>query len=153
MQTNTETVTQPQVDIKTIKAKQKATWEDGDYAEFSTYMHDGAVEILEAWEGDALTVAVAEGLLYYLTRESVLELFAELAKAAPTGSRVAFSHLLDLDSYYLAQAALRLGGEPWLSASAPEELEDYVGPGWGIFARRPARRFHDLEGLAVVELV
>lgn len=50
MHTNTETVSYPHKDINMIKAKQKATWEDGDYAEFSTYMHAGAVEILESWD-------------------------------------------------------------------------------------------------------
>lgn len=48
MSTLTETATQP--DITAIKTKQKATWEDGDYAEFSVYMHAGAVEILEDWD-------------------------------------------------------------------------------------------------------
>jgi len=32
-----------------IKAKQKATWEDGDYADFAKYMEAGAIEILEDW--------------------------------------------------------------------------------------------------------
>ncbi len=32
-----------------IKAKQKATWEDGDYADFAKYMEAGAIEILEGW--------------------------------------------------------------------------------------------------------
>ena len=35
--------------IDHLKAKQKATWEDGDYADFATHMHNGAVEILEGW--------------------------------------------------------------------------------------------------------
>ena len=32
-----------------IKAKMKAAWEDGDYANFAKYMHDGAIEILHGW--------------------------------------------------------------------------------------------------------
>lgn len=36
-------------DIDTIKAKMKATWEDGDYASFATYMEAGAEEILRDW--------------------------------------------------------------------------------------------------------
>lgn len=36
-------------DLNAIKAKQKATWEDGDYAIFSRYMEDGAIELLECW--------------------------------------------------------------------------------------------------------
>ena len=37
----------PAIDI--IKAKHKATWEDGDYASFARYMEDGAIEILDNW--------------------------------------------------------------------------------------------------------
>lgn len=33
-----------------IKAKMKATWEDGDYADFAKYMQNGAIEILNNWE-------------------------------------------------------------------------------------------------------
>src|SRR3990167_8958594 len=48
--TNTATASQPQSDIEKIKARQKATWEDGDYADFATYMHAGAVDILQNWD-------------------------------------------------------------------------------------------------------
>jgi ubiquinone/menaquinone biosynthesis C-methylase UbiE len=37
-------------DIKTVKARMKATWEDGDYASFATYMEAGAEEILQSWK-------------------------------------------------------------------------------------------------------
>lgn len=50
MSANTETLSRPQLDIPTIKARQKATWEDGDYASFATHMHPGAVEILAGWD-------------------------------------------------------------------------------------------------------
>lgn len=36
--------------IEQIKAKMKATWEDGDYANFSRYMENGAIEILKNWK-------------------------------------------------------------------------------------------------------
>lgn len=36
-------------DIDTIKSRMKATWEDGDYAGFATYMEAGAEEILGGW--------------------------------------------------------------------------------------------------------
>lgn len=36
-------------DINTIKSRMKATWEDGDYASFATYMEAGAEEILKSW--------------------------------------------------------------------------------------------------------
>lgn len=45
-----QTGSQPQPDIAAIKTKQKAIWEDGDYHSFASYMHDGAVEILEGWD-------------------------------------------------------------------------------------------------------
>ncbi len=38
------------IDIDAIKAKHKATWEDGNYADFATYMHDGALDILHGWD-------------------------------------------------------------------------------------------------------
>lgn len=38
--------------LETIKQKHKATWEDGDYANFAKYMAAGAVEVLEAWNID-----------------------------------------------------------------------------------------------------
>lgn len=41
---------QPRPDFEAIKAKQKATWEDGDYHDFASYMHAGAVEILDGWD-------------------------------------------------------------------------------------------------------
>ena len=37
-------------DLATIKAKMKATWMDGDYVEFCTYMEPGAIEILNGWK-------------------------------------------------------------------------------------------------------
>ena len=37
----------PGMDV--IKAKQKASWEDGDYARFARFMEAGAVEVLEDW--------------------------------------------------------------------------------------------------------
>ncbi len=39
--------TQSAVDL--IKARMKATWEDGDYATFATYMQAGAVEVMDHW--------------------------------------------------------------------------------------------------------
>lgn len=36
-------------DIGAIKAKHKATWEDGDYASFAKYMEAGAIEVLNDW--------------------------------------------------------------------------------------------------------
>jgi ubiquinone/menaquinone biosynthesis C-methylase UbiE len=36
--------------LDAIKAKQKITWEDGDYAAFAKYMEPGAIEVLESWD-------------------------------------------------------------------------------------------------------
>jgi len=33
-----------------IKSRMKATWEDGDYAKFATYMEAGAIDILNGWQ-------------------------------------------------------------------------------------------------------
>ena len=41
---------QKAIEDMAIKQKQKATWEDGDYALFATYMEPGAVEILDHWD-------------------------------------------------------------------------------------------------------
>lgn len=58
MGTLVENTSKPQPDFATIKPKQKATWEDGDYHNFASYMHAGAVEILEGWD-----LSVAQSLL------------------------------------------------------------------------------------------
>lgn len=49
MSASAEAVTIETPNIEVIKAKQKATWEDGDYADFAKYMEAGAIEILENW--------------------------------------------------------------------------------------------------------
>lgn len=41
--------TSQQPELTVIKAKMKATWEDGDYANFAKYMQAGAVEIIDNW--------------------------------------------------------------------------------------------------------
>ena len=105
----------------------------------------------DVWDTAAKSVAVAEGLLYYLSRADVRQLFGQLAESAGSGSRVAFSHLFDPYTYRLARAALRIAGEPWLSASSTKDLPDYIGPGWEIIEARPGRPYRDLEGLAVAE--
>lgn len=37
-------------DVTSLKLKMKATWEDGDYAHFATYMEAGAAEVLDGWD-------------------------------------------------------------------------------------------------------
>ncbi|MDX1488291.1 MAG: class I SAM-dependent methyltransferase [Acidiferrobacterales bacterium] len=36
--------------VKALKARQKATWEDGDYARFAKYMEEGAIDIVSNWQ-------------------------------------------------------------------------------------------------------
>jgi len=49
MNTNNAISRQEKTSLNAIKAKHKATWEDGDYANFARYMQNGAVEVLEGW--------------------------------------------------------------------------------------------------------
>lgn len=50
MDTNTALKQTTTLDIDAIKAKHKATWEDGNYADFAKYMEAGAIEILTHWD-------------------------------------------------------------------------------------------------------
>jgi methyltransferase (TIGR00027 family) len=104
-----------------------------------------------AWDAGRCSAIVAEGLLYYLNRESVHSLFREAAQCCAPLSRFAFSHLTDLKRHGMARAALALFGEPWLSASRVEDLPTYLGPAWRVLETRAGGR-RDLEGFAVAEL-
>jgi ubiquinone/menaquinone biosynthesis C-methylase UbiE len=50
MAMTTEAVQIKAPSLAAIKAKQKAVWDDGDYAGFAKFMEAGAVEILESWD-------------------------------------------------------------------------------------------------------
>ena len=50
MNTSREAVEFETVNIEAIKAKQKATWQDGDYASFAKFMEAGAAEVLDGWD-------------------------------------------------------------------------------------------------------
>ncbi len=140
----------------TARAKQRAVKQLGQPVNLTLLAVDLAQRKLsrvladsDAWDSSAVSIVVAEGLLYYLTPEAVRQLFDEIRGSVGEGSRVAFSHLFDLRRYRMARAALALEGEPWLSASEPDELHDYVGSGWEIIAAQPAPAARELEGLAV----
>lgn len=49
MSTNNSTDVMPFHAIDELKKKQKAVWEDGDYASFAKYMENGAIEVLDNW--------------------------------------------------------------------------------------------------------
>tara|TARA_R110002072_G_scaffold81128_2_gene185799 strand:- start:363 stop:1193 length:831 start_codon:yes stop_codon:yes gene_type:complete len=102
------------------------------------------------WDSQANTVAVAEGLLYYLPATAVRQLFEHLQRMTGASSRVAFSHIVRFNHLRLARAALEIAGEPWLSAASVSELPTYLGPGWQVIATA-AGRHRDLEGFAAVE--
>ncbi|MEE4190159.1 MAG: SAM-dependent methyltransferase [Halieaceae bacterium] len=142
----------------TARAKQRAVKQLGQPDNVTLLAADLAKKKLsnvlsecEDWDLSACSAFVAEGLLYYLSPEVVRQLFAEIHRSCGPGSRVAFSHLFDLHRYALARAALVVEGEPWLSASEPDELEDYVGAGWGIIETQPDSSVRELEGLAVAK--
>jgi len=111
---------------------------------------EAVLEDCDDWDGSAPSVVVAEGLLYYLPRAAVRDLFAALARCTAPGSRVCFSHLTELRRHGLARTALWLSREPWLSASTAKRLEDYLGPGWRIL-ETAAGAYRDLEGFALAE--
>jgi methyltransferase (TIGR00027 family) len=103
-----------------------------------------------SWNPGQRSAIVAEGLLYYLPGAAVHTLFQEALSCSAAGSRFAFSHLTGLSQHGLARAALRLFGEPWLSAATVEQLPAYIGPGWQV-VKTAAGGKRDLEGFAAVE--
>ena len=105
----------------------------------------------DAWDSDARSVVVVEGVLMYLTRDHVASLFREAATCTAPGSRLAFSYLNDLERYRFLNAMLKLKGEPWLSASKTEGLQEYIGPVWSVIATREGESERHLESYAVAE--
>ncbi len=105
----------------------------------------------ERWDSSAQSVVVAEGLLIYLTKEVVLQLFREIAACTGPGTRVAFSHGVAIKEHRFANAMLRLIGEPWLSSCRSEELPGYIGPDWSVIATQRAGSRRNLEAFAVAE--
>lgn len=111
----------------------------------------------DAWDSDAHSVVVAEGLLMFLTRDHVAGLFRETATCTAPGSRLAFSHLIDLGRHRIwhriVNAKLKQIGEPHLSASKTADLQEYIGPAWSVIATREAESERHLEGIAVAESI
>lgn len=105
----------------------------------------------DAWDAQAPSVLVAEGLLMYLTREQVQTFFREAASCTGSDSRLAFSHLLNINPYgRVSRWGLRLVGEPWLWAMTREHLPAFVEDlGWAMMAQDERRSEDDLEGFAV----
>ena len=89
----------------------------------------------------------------FLTRDDVAGLFRETATCTAPGSRLAFSHVIDLGRHRFVKAILKLKGEPLLSASKTADLQGYIGPAWSVIATRKAESERQLEGFAVAESV
>ncbi len=92
-----------------------------------------------SWDRDAITVAVAEGLLMYLPEPAVRELFTQLAGYGGPGTRLAFTHVGTRDDgrpdagprSRLTLWSLELMGEPWRWSLRPERLDDFLSElGW-----------------------
>ena len=91
------------------------------------------------WDRNAQVVIIAEGLIMYLTPESVKSLFDQCAASVGVDSRIVFSYIpagrdgrLDVGRWtglmlWLQKAA----GEPWLWSITPKELGPYLEKcGW-----------------------
>jgi len=91
------------------------------------------------WDRNTQSIIIAEGLIMYLTPESVKSLFGQCAVSVCAGSRVVFSYIpagkdgrLDAGRWtglmlWLQKAA----GEPWLWSIIPKELGPYLEKcGW-----------------------
>jgi len=94
----------------------------------------------ETWNRNASTVIVAEGLLQYLAAEAVEDLFRQCASV--TGhARMAFTYsVLREDGQPdagpcsgLVLWSLKMGGEPWLWCTRPDELSSFLAKvGWNV---------------------
>jgi methyltransferase (TIGR00027 family) len=91
------------------------------------------------WDEAALSLILAEGLVMYLTKESVGQLFHDSAAVTARGSRLAFSYIpsgVDGLPYVGRWSGLmhflqKLTGEPWLWSVRPDELNGFLSPlGW-----------------------
>ncbi len=93
----------------------------------------------EVWGQTKQTVVVAEGLLMYLSAEAVKELFHQCSAITGAGSRVAFTYVPTGEDgrpdagrwTRLMLWFLKVGGEPWLWSTRPEELSAFLEEaGW-----------------------
>lgn len=106
----------------------------------------------QAWDAEVKTVAVAEGLLYYLRTSDVASLFDYLAESTGSGSQVAFSYLENHRKHGWATIALNALREPWLSSCSEAKLSEYVGEGWRVSdLPNPTSLSSNLEKFAIVD--
>ena len=95
----------------------------------------------ENWDGEADTVVIAEGLLMYLTGDSVCDLFRQCKAITGAGSRVVFSYIpaddrgrLDAGPWTGLVVWLQEKlGEPWLWSIPPTRLPEFLADlGWKL---------------------
>jgi len=103
------------------------------------------------WDSNSQSIVVAEGLLIYLKEDVVLQVFSEIAACTGPGTRVAFSHGVNINEHRLGNVILRLIGEPWLSSCTSAELPGYIGLDWSVIATQDAGLKHNIEAFAVAE--
>lgn len=100
------------------------------------------VDVLEncsSWERNTQTVIIAEGLVMYLSPESVRDLFCQCAEITGVGSRIAFSYIPSGEdgrpdagrwSGLMLWLQKRVG-EPWLWSIRPDDLDLFLAEtGW-----------------------
>lgn len=110
-----------------------------------------AAETAGIWQTNAPALFIVEGLLMYLNRAEVSQLFNRLAVCAGPGTRIAFSHLNSLKRYFATRLIVRFMGEPWRSASEPGNLATYLPAGWTVTERHSPASARELEGFALAE--
>jgi len=106
------------------------------------------------WDPRARSVLVVEGLLMYLSDTQVRDLFREAATCTGPGSRLALTHVVDLDLLGpVARLTLKALGEPWLSQISRAGLGTYLGEvGWRLRVQNEQRSEREFEAFAVAEL-
>ena len=93
----------------------------------------------QLWDENAPTVIVAEGLVMYLSRDAVHDMFCQCAAITGAGSRIAFSYIPagadgrpDVGRWTgLLLWLQRVIGEPWIWSIRPEALGAFLEKtGW-----------------------
>ncbi len=94
---------------------------------------------IDSWNPAGKTVVLAEGLLMYLYRETVRDLFVQSHRITGTGSRIAFDYISsgadgrpDAGPWTASFLwLLNASGEPWHWSISPGDLSDFlIGTGW-----------------------
>ncbi len=96
----------------------------------------------EAWDQEANTVIIAEGLLMYLPSSAINDLFRQCASISGAGSRIAFTYIgkrpdgrpdAGRCTGFLLWT-LKVNGEPWLWSIQPEQIGRVLKENGWIYA-------------------